>query len=184
MIDNENKVEWYVVNTYAGHEKKVKEKLEKRIESMDIKNNLLDILIAEEEELTIKGDKEKSVMKNLFPGYLFVKMIMTDESWYVVRNTPGVTGFIGSSGGGAKPFPVSHDEMESLLRRIGRAGKRVNVSFEVGSDVKIVTGPLAGTVGKIHEMNDDTQIVKLRIMSFGQEIFADLTYNDIELDVF
>ena len=102
--------EWYVVNTYAGHENRVKENLLRRVETMGIEDNLFRILVAEEEEIEYKNGKKVTKMKNLYPGYLFVEMIMTDEAWYIVRNTPGVTGFIGSSGGGAKPFPVSPEE--------------------------------------------------------------------------
>ena len=106
----EIKKEWYVVNTYAGHENRVKENLERRAESMGLQDNLLRILVAEEQEIEYtKTGKKVEKVRNLFPGYLFVEMIMTDDAWYVVRNTPGVTGFIGSSGGGAKPFPVAAD---------------------------------------------------------------------------
>ena len=106
--------QWYVVNTYAGHENRVKENLEKRAETMGLEDNLFQILVAEEEEIEYRNGKKTTKMKNLFPGYLFVEMIMTDEAWYIVRNTPGVTGFIGSSGGGAKPFPVSDEEIETI----------------------------------------------------------------------
>ena len=118
---SEPKKEWYVVNTYAGHENRVKENLERRIETMGLQDFLFQIVVAEEKEIEYKNGKEVEKTKNLFSGYLFVQMIMTDEAWYIVRNTPGVTGFIGSSGGGAKPFPVAEEEMENILRRLGRA---------------------------------------------------------------
>ena len=106
-IDDEHETRWYVVNTYAGHENRVKENLEKRVETMGIQDSLFRIVVAEETETVIgKDGKPKDVKTNVFPGYLFVEMKMTDEAWYVVRNTPGVTGFIGSSGGGAKPFQL------------------------------------------------------------------------------
>ena len=114
MTETANKKEWYVVNTYAGHENRVKDNLEKRLETMGISENLFRIVVAEETQIEVKNEKSKEVVKNIFPGYLFVEMIMTDEAWYVVRNTPGVTGFIGSSGGGAKPFPVKQDEIEKI----------------------------------------------------------------------
>jgi transcriptional antiterminator NusG len=120
VVDDENETRWYVVNTYSGHENRVKENLEKRVETMGIQDSLYRIIVAEEPEIEIKGDKKVEKMHNLFPGYVFVEMKMTDEAWYVVRNTPGVTGFIGSSGGGAKPFPVAPDEMESILKRMGQ----------------------------------------------------------------
>jgi transcriptional antiterminator NusG len=131
----ENRKEWYVVNTYAGHENRVKENLQRRIETMGIENNLFRILVAEEPEIDIKNGKKTEKMRNLFPGYVFVEMIMTDEAWYIVRNTPGVTGFIGSSGGGAKPFPVSPDEIDSILRRMGLSDRKIVVNFKVGDDI-------------------------------------------------
>ena len=136
--------EWYVVNTYSGHENRVKENLERRVESMGIEDALFRILVAEEAEIEYKNGKKVEKMRNLFPGYLFVEMIMTDEAWYIVRNTPGVTGFIGSSGGGAKPFPVSPEEIESILRRMGLSDKKLIVDFEVGDTVRILAGPFTG----------------------------------------
>ena len=157
----ESEKRWYVVNTYAGHENRVKDNLEKRVESMGIQDYLFRILVAEESEIEIKNGKQVEKMKNLFPGYLFVEMIMTDDAWYVVRNTPGVTGFIGSSGGGAKPFPVSPDEIESILRRIGQSDKKIVVDFTIGDSVKILTGPFAGMVGRVDNMNDQTQVASV-----------------------
>ncbi|MFI3284800.1 MAG: transcription termination/antitermination protein NusG [Erysipelotrichaceae bacterium] len=177
---SEARVEWYVVNTYAGHENKVKENLAKRMETMGIAENLFQILVAEEAEIEFKNGKQVEKMRNLFPGYLFVEMIMTDDAWYVVRNTPGVTGFIGSSGGGAKPFPVSPEEIEAILRRIGKAGKRVNIDFGVGDTVKILSGPFARMEGTIDTMNDQSQIATVLTILFGRETPTDISYNDIE----
>lgn len=177
---SEPKREWYVVNTYAGHENRVKENLEKRLETMGIADNLFQILVAEETELEFKNGKKIEKMKNLFPGYLFVEMIMTDDAWYVVRNTPGVTGFIGSSGGGAKPFPVADEEIESILRRIGKAGKRLNIDFGVGDTIRILSGPFAGMEGIIDAMNDQTQIATVLTILFGRETPTDISYNDLE----
>ena len=177
---NENQREWFVVNTYAGHENRVKENLEKRMETMGIQDCLFRIVVAEEVEIEIKNGKQVEKMHNLFPGYLFVEMIMTDDAWYVVRNTPGVTGFIGSSGGGAKPFPVSQDEIDAILRRLGKADAKVNVDFTVGDTVKILTGPFSGMEGKISAMNDQTQIASVLTMLFGRETPTDISYNDLE----
>ncbi len=176
----ENKKEWYVVNTYAGHENRVKENLEKRLETMGISNNLFRIVVAEEVQIEVKNEKSKEVVKNIFPGYLFVEMIMTDEAWYVVRNTPGVTGFIGSSGGGAKPIPVKPQEIEAILRRIGKSDKVVEVDFAVGDSVKILSGPFSGMEGKIESMNDATQIATVLIILFGRETPTDISYVDLE----
>jgi transcription termination/antitermination protein NusG len=175
----ENKKEWYVVNTYAGHENRVKENLEKRLETMGISDNLFRIVVAEETQIEVKNEKSKEVVKNIFPGYLFVEMIMTDEAWYVVRNTPGVTGFIGSSGGGAKPIPVKGPEMEKILRRIGQSDKAVEVDFAVGDNVKILSGPFSGMEGKIESMNDQTQIATVLIILFGRETPTDINYVDL-----
>lgn len=175
----EIKKEWYVVNTYAGHENRVKENLEKRLETMGISDNLFRIVVAEETQIEVKNEKSKEVVKNIFPGYLFVEMIMTDEAWYVVRNTPGVTGFIGSSGGGAKPFPVKPDEIEKILRRIGQSDKAVEVDFTVGDSVKILSGPFSGMEGKVESMNDETQVASVLIIFFGRETPTDINYVDL-----
>ena len=180
----ETEKRWYVVNTYAGHENRVKENLEKRVESMGIQDYLFRILVAEESEIEIKNGKQVEKMKNLFPGYLFVEMIMTDDAWYVVRNTPGVTGFIGSSGGGAKPFPVSPDEIESILRRMGQSDKKIVVDFTIGDSVKILTGPFAGMIGRVDNMNDQTQVASVLTMLFGRETPTDVSYNDLSKEEF
>ena len=116
----------------------------------------------------------------MFPGYIFVQMKMTDQAWYVVRNTPGVTGFIGSSGGGAKPFPVSEDEMESILRRMGHGDQKVVVDFQVGDNVKILTGPFANMIGRISAMNDQTQIATVMTLLFGRETPNEISYGDLK----
>ncbi|MBR2825087.1 MAG: transcription termination/antitermination factor NusG [Solobacterium sp.] len=175
----EEEVRWYVVNTYSGHENRVKENLERRVESMGIQDNLFRIIVAEEEDIEIKNGKQVSKMRNLFPGYIFVEMRMTDEAWYVVRNTPGVTGFIGSSGGGAKPFPVSPSEMDSILRRLGQSDAKIVVDFTVGDTVKILSGPFIGMEGRISSMNDQTQIASVLTMLFGRETPTDIAYTDL-----
>ena len=179
MTEQANKKEWYVVNTYAGHENRVKDNLEKRLETMGISENLFRIVVAEETQIEVKNEKSKEVVKNIFPGYLFVEMIMTDEAWYVVRNTPGVTGFIGSSGGGAKPFPVKQDEIEKILRRIGQSDKSIEVDFAVGDSVKILSGPFSGMEGKVESMNDQTQVATVLIILFGRETPTDINYVDL-----
>ncbi len=171
---------WYVVNTYSGHENRVKENLERRVETMGIEDALYQILVAEEEEIEIRKDKPVSKMKNLYPGYLFVEMVMTDEAWYVVRNTPGVTGFIGSSGGGAKPFPVSDEEIESILRRIGMTDTKVVANFEVGDFVKILNGPFRGIEGTVEAMNDETAKADILTTMFGRETSTEVDYLDLQ----
>ena len=179
MPEQLGKKEWYVVNTYAGHENRVKDNLEKRLETMGISENLFRIVVAEETQIEIKNDKPKEVVKNIFPGYLFVEMIMTDEAWYVVRNTPCVTGFIGSSGGGAKPIPVKQEEIDKILRRIGQSDVAIEVDFAVGDTVKILSGPFSGMEGKIESMNDQNQVATVLIILFGRETPTDINYVDL-----
>lgn len=115
---------WYVVHTYSGYENKVKTNLEKRVESMGMQDKIFRVVVPEEEELEMKNEKKKVVKRKVFPGYVLVEMVMTDDSWYVVRNTPGVTGFVGSSGGGSKPTPLLPEEINTILKRMGMEEKR------------------------------------------------------------
>lgn len=176
----EMKKEWYVVNTYAGHENRVKENLERRVETMGLQDSLFRIIVAEETEIEYKNGKKVEKVKNLFPGYLFAEMIMTDEAWYIVRNTPGVTGFIGSSGGGAKPFPVAQEEIENILRRLGMSDRKVNVNFSVGDRVKILSGPFSGVEGVVEELHNETQNAVVLTILFGRETPTEIDYVDLE----
>ena len=176
----ENKKEWYVVNTYAGHENRVKDNLVRRAETMGLNDYLFRVIVAEETYTETKGNKTVEKTHNLFPGYLFVEMIMSDEAWYVVRNTPGVTGFIGSSGGGAKPFPVAEAEIEVILRRLGIKEKRVQVDFVKGDRVKILSGSFTGSEGTVESLNDEAQTAKVLLILFGREIPTDISYSDLE----
>ena len=165
---------WYVVNTYSGHESKVKEKLDMRINSMDMQENIFRVIVPERKEVEIKDGKKKEKIKKLFPGYVLVEMIMSDESWYIVRNTPGVTGFLGSSGKGAKPVPLYDEEVERIFKEIGYKGETVNVNYEVGDNVKITDGPFKMLAGKIVEINLDEGIATVSIDLFGQETNVEL----------
>lgn len=180
LVDKMEEKKWYVVNTYSGHENRVKENLERRVESMGIEDALFRILVAEEKEIEYKNGKKVEKLRNLFPGYLFVEMIMTDEAWYIVRNTPGVTGFIGSSGGGAKPFPVSDEEIESILRRMGMSDQKLIVNFKEGDTVRILSGPFAGIEGTVDSMNNDSQTAMILTILFGRETPTEISYTDIE----
>ena len=176
----EERKEWYVVNTYAGHEARVKDNLEKRIITMGLEDCLFRIEIAEHVEVDYKNGKRIEKVKNMFPGYLFVEMIMTDEAWYVVRNTPGVTGFIGSSGGGAKPFSVPEEEIEAVLRRIGKSDQKIVVDYQVGDRVRILTGPFSGVEGVVDMMDDETEIATVLAIMFGRETPTEIDYGDLE----
>ena len=144
----EEEKKWYVVNTYSGHEDKVKEKLDMRINSMEMQENIFRVIVPERKEVQIKDGKKTEKMKKLFPGYVLVEMIMSDESWYIVRNTPGVTGFLGSSGKGAKPVPLYDEEVQRIFKEIGYKGDNVVVNFEVGDKVITASGRARKVVNK------------------------------------
>ncbi len=165
---------WYVVNTYSGHEAKVKEKLDMRINSMDMQENIFRVIVPERKEIEIKDGKKKEKLKKLFPGYVLVEMIMSDESWYIVRNTPGVTGFLGSSGKGAKPVPLFDDEVERLFKEIGYDKEEVVVNYEVGDKVKITDGPFKMLAGKIISIDKEAGKANVMIDLFGQETNVEL----------
>lgn len=165
---------WYVVNTYSGHEAKVKEKLDMRINSMEMQENIFRVIVPERKEVEIKDGKKKEKVKKLFPGYVLVEMIMSDESWYIVRNTPGVTGFLGSSGKGAKPVPLYDEEVERIFKEIGYDENNVVIDYEIGDRVKITDGPFKMLAGKIVELNTDEGKANVLIDLFGQETNVEL----------
>ncbi|MBO4219155.1 MAG: transcription termination/antitermination factor NusG [Erysipelotrichaceae bacterium] len=176
----EDEKHWYVVNTYAGHERNVKESLETRIANEELQDYIFRIVIAEEEEIDIKNGKQIKKIRNLFPGYLFVEMIMTDKIWYVVRNTPGVTGFIGSSGGGAKPFSVPDEEIDPILRKLGQNDHKIVVNFTVGDRVKILSGAFVNVEGTIQSMDDSSETARVLSIVFGRETPVEVSYVDLE----
>lgn len=162
--------EWYVVNTYSGHESKVKEKLEMRAESMGFKDNIFRIIVPEETvKETTKDGSIKEKKKKMFPGYILVEMIMTDEAWYIVRNTPGVTGFIGSSGKGAKPTPLKPQEIDKILANMGMTRMDVDKELTVGTKVTIVDGPFKGMDGTISTLDLENSRLTVLVDLFGQE---------------
>ena len=167
---SELKKEWYVVNTYAGQENRVKENLERRVKTMGLEDSLFQIVVGKPVEKT----------HNLFSGYLLVQMIMTDEAWYVVRNTPGVTGFIGSSGKGAKPFPVAQEEVDAVLRRLGRQDVNVQVDFEVGDRVEITNGAFKNSEGVIEAMDEEKKEATVLLILFGRETPTEIPYMDLK----
>ena len=161
--------QWYVVNTYSGHENKVKEKLEMRSESMDMQDYIFRVIVPEQTVVEEKDGVTKEKVKKMFPGYILVEMVMSDEAWYVVRNTPGVTGFIGSSGKGAKPTPLQPYEVDNILNNMGMSRLDVNKELEVGAKVKIVSGPFSGMFGTIDTVDTQNQKIMLLVDLFGQE---------------
>lgn len=177
---NDEGRQWYVVNTYSGHENKVKENLIKRVESMGLQDYLFNIVIPEHTETEIKDGKKVNVTKNMFPGYVLVEMIMTDEAWYIVRNTSGVTGFIGSSGGGAKPFPLQKGEVEPILKKMGIRSEIVNLNFVVGDDVKVISGPMANKIGKVEVIDMDKQEAKILVDMLGTLVPMEVELSQLE----
>ncbi len=172
--------QWYVVNTYSGHESKVKEKLEMRTESMDMQDYIHRIIIPEEKVVEVKDGVTKEKVKKMFPGYILVEMVMTDEAWYIVRNTPGVTGFIGSSGKGAKPTPLQPYEVDKILGNMGISRMDVNTELSEGSKVKIIAGPFQGMFGKVDSVDLPNQKVMLLVDLFGQETSVEVELSQIE----
>ncbi len=169
--------EWYVVNTYSGHENKVKEKLEMRANSMGMEDYIYRVVVPEQKEIDEKG-KEKS--KKMFPGYILVEMVMNDEAWFIVRNTPGVTGFIGSSGKGAKPFPLTPMEVDKILGSMGMSRLEIGNSLNVDDMVKVIAGPFANMFGKVKTLDVEAQKVEVLLDLFGQETSVELGLNEIE----
>ncbi len=164
---------WYVVHTYSGYENKVKANIEKTIENRNLESLIQDIQVPMEEVVEEKDGKQKITLKKKFPGYVLVRMLMTDESWYVVRNTRGVTGFVGP---GSKPVPLTEEEVESM----GVAQVPVDIDLEVGEGIRVISGPLREFVATIQEINLEKRKVKALIDMFGRETLAELDFNQVE----
>jgi len=172
--------QWYVVNTYSGHENKVKEKLDMRINSMDMQQYIFRVVVPEQKEIEVKDGVKKEKVKKLFPGYILVEMDMTDEAWYIVRNTPGVTGFIGSSGKGAKPVPLMPHEVDKVLNSMGLSRLEIGNELNVDDKIKIIEGPFKGMFGKVQELDLENQKLTVLIDLFGQETPVDVELVQIE----
>ena len=164
---------WYVVHTYSGYENKVKTDLEKTIKNRELEDFFFDIVVPMEEQIEIKDGKRKANLKKVFPGYVLVKMIVTEESWYIVRNTRGVTGFVGS---GTDPIPLTNEE----IRNMGFETTIINVDYEVNDSVKVVNGPLSGFIGTVQEINKEKGKVKVLVSMFGRETPVELEFAQVE----
>ena len=171
---------WYVVNTYSGHESKVKEKLEMRAQSMNMEDKICRVIIPEQKVIEEKDGVKKEKIKKIFPGYILVEMVMTDEAWFVVRNTPGVTGFIGSSGKGAKPTPLQAFEVENILHSMGMARIDSNAELSEGDKVKIIDGPFVGMYGTIESIDVDNSLANVLVDLFGQETSVEVELGQID----
>ena len=164
---------WYVIHTYSGYENKVKADLEKKVKNQEMEEFFFDIVVPMEEQIEIKDDKKKTTLKKVFPGYVLIKMILTEESWYIVRNVRGVTGFVGAGG---KPVPLTDEEIRSM----GFEKMPVNINYEVGDTVQVASGPLEGFVGVVEEINMEKEKVRVLVSMFGRETPVELEFSQIQ----
>ncbi len=168
---------WYVLHTYSGYEENVAENLKQRIESMDMEDKIFNILIPKEKKIKIKNGKRKVLEEKIFPGYVLVEMIVTDDSWYVVRNTPNVTGFIGT---GTIPTPISEKEVKSLQKRMGVEEPKYKIDVTEGSPVRIVDGPFKNLEGKVTAVDEAKGKIKVNVSMFGRETPVELDFLQIK----
>jgi transcriptional antiterminator NusG len=169
--------QWYVIHCYSGYENKVRHNLEQRIASMGMKGKIFDVIVPTEEEIEVKEGKRRTVERRVFPGYLLVQMIMNEESWYVVRNTPGVTGFVGM---GNTPTPLRPEEVAQILRRMEAEAPKVKVTFKPGQKVRIVDGPFNDFIGTVSEIDMDRTKVRVMVSFFGRETPVELDFLQVE----
>lgn len=173
-MENTLSKEWYVIHTYSGYENKVKDNLEKRVETLGMEDKIFRIVVPEEKEIiTTPTGKKKEVIRKTFPGYVLVELVMTDESWFIVRNTPGVTGFVGSHGGGSKPEPLLPEEINFILREMGLSDV-TEVDIKVGDYVKVIAGPFSNMEGKVVDVDLSNYKVDVMIDFMGRETKSEL----------
>jgi len=168
---------WYVIHSYSGYENKVRTNLEQRIETMGMQSRIFRVVVPTEEEVEIRDGQRRTVRKRVFPGYIFVQMVMDDDSWYVVRNTPAVTGFVGS---GARPTPISDEEVEKILRRMEAEQPRIRVSFREGETVRITQGPFADFMAVVDALYPEQGKVRLLVSFFGRETPVEMDFLQVE----
>jgi len=174
---DENRKDWYVIHTYSGYEERVKKNLEQRVRFMDSGDEIFQVVIPTEEEVEIRGGQRRTVAKKILPGYILVQMIMSDQSWNIVRNTPGVTGFVGSGG---KPLPLEIEEVDQILRQMRAETPKVKVGFRQGQSVRVTDGPFTDFVGIVDEIGTDKGKVKVLLSLFGRETPVELDFLQVE----
>ncbi len=162
---------WYVIHTYSGYEDAVAKNLKQRIESLGMEGKIFNVIVPKEKKIKIKNNKRKTVEEKIYPGYVLVEMIVDDESWYVVRNTPRVTGFLGA---GTTPIPVSQKDIEDLMRRMDAGEPEMQIDVEIGANVKIVDGPFKGFEGKVSEIDQTRGKIKVMVNMFGRDTSVEL----------
>jgi transcriptional antiterminator NusG len=168
---------WYVIHTYSGYEKKVKTNLEHRIESMGMEDKIFQVLVPEEDEIEIRSGQRVTVQKKVYPGYVLVEMILDPDSWFVVRNTPGVTSFVGS---GNRPTPLREGEVKAILKQMGVEAPKFKVQFEKGQSVRVTDGPFAEFIGTVDEVHPERNKVRVLVSIFGRETPVELDFLQIE----
>lgn len=168
---------WYVVHCYSGYENKVRHNLEQRIETMGMKSKIFDVVVPTQEEIEVRDGKRRTVERHIFPGYVLVNMIMSEESWFVVRNTPGVTGFVGM---GTMPTPLRPEEVSQIIRRMEADAPHVKVTFKVGERVRIIDGPFNDFRGSVSEIDMERNKVRVMVSFFGRETPVELDFLQVE----
>lgn len=168
---------WYVVHCYSGYENKVRYNLEQRIDTMGMKEKIFDVVVPTEEEIEVKDGKRRTLERRVFPGYILVNMIMTEESWYVVRNTPGVTGFVGM---GNQPTPLRPEEVSQIIKRMEAEAPRIKVTFKLGERVRIIDGPFNDFRGTVSEIDPERARVRVMVSMFGRETPVELDFLQVE----
>jgi transcriptional antiterminator NusG len=169
--------EWFVIHSYSGYENKVQKNLLHRIESMEMQDKIFQVVVPTEEEVELKDGHRRTIERRVFPGYILVEMVMDEDSWYVVRNTPGVTGFVGF---GNKPTPLRPDEVDKILKRMDAEAPKIKVSFKVGQKVRIVEGPFEDFMGTVDEIDLDRARVRVLVSFFGRETPIELDFLQVE----
>lgn len=173
----ENQAAWYVIHCYSGYENKVRHNLEQRIETMGMKNKIFDVVVPTQEEIEVRDGKKRTVERHIFPGYVLVNMAMSEESWYVVRNTPGVTGFVGM---GTAPTPLRPEEVNQIIKRMEAEAPTIKVTFKVGEKVRIVDGPFNDFRGTVSEIDMERTKVRVMVSFFGRETPVELDFLQVE----
>jgi transcriptional antiterminator NusG len=168
---------WFVIHCYSGYENKVSHNLEQRIETMEMQDKIFDVVVPTEEEIEVKEGKRRTVERRVFPGYILVQMLMDEDSWYVVRNTPGVTGFVGM---GNDPTPLRPEEVQAIMKRMEADAPRVKVTYKIGQKVRITDGPFADFMGTVNEIDMDKAKVRVFVSFFGRETPVELDFLQVE----
>lgn len=169
--------QWYVVHSYSGYENKVKNNLEQRIETMGMQDKIFQVVVPTEEEIEVRDGQRRTYERRVFPGYILVEMIMTDDSWYVVRNTPGVTGFVGM---GNRPTPLRPEEVQRIMKRMEAEAPKIKVTFKSGQKVRIIDGPFSDFIGTVDEINAEKGKVRVLVSFFGRDTPVELDFLQVE----